>query len=133
MEIKNMPVGTRYFENASCKIRFCMAIPNQLRSKTRELISLDVPPNLRRRGMAKELLINVCDEADACAMLLVLFPEPFGVEPRMTQPKLIEWYTNFGFNVIQVTPKVMMARMPFSTPGPFKPNYIGVIADRNMK
>lgn len=128
-----MPVGVRYYENASCKIRVCTAIPNQLRTKTRELLSLDVPENLRRQGMAKELMMNVCDEADACEMLLLLFPEPYGSGEKMEKGKLIDWYTTFGFQVIQVTPKVMMARMPHSTPGPFKPNYVGQITDRNMK
>ena len=132
-EIKDMPVGVRHYENASCKIRFCTAIPNQLRSKTRELISLDVPENLRRQGMAKELMTNVCDEADACEMLLLLFPEPFGPGEKMSQNELINWYGKFGFQTIQVKPKVMMARMPHSTPGPFKPNYVGAIVDRNMK
>lgn len=132
-KIEDMPLGVRHYENASCKIRLCTAIPNQIRMKCRELVSLDVPENLRRTGMAKELMVNVCDEADACEMLLLIFPEPFGAGPKMTQAQLVDWYMTFGFQVIQVKPKMMMARMPHSTPGPFKPNYVGQIADRNMK
>jgi N-acetylglutamate synthase-like GNAT family acetyltransferase len=133
MQIKDMPVGTRFYENASCKIRFCVAIPNQMRSKTRELVSMDVPVNLRRQGMAKELMINICDEADECSMLVIVFPEPFGSGEKMTEEQLIEWYTKFGFQVIQAAPKTIMARMPHSTPGVFKPNYVGQITDRKMK
>lgn len=131
VQIKNMPTGVRHYENASCKLRICTAVPNQLRSKTRELVSLDVPENLRRTGMATALLTNVCDEADACEMLLLLFPEPFGEGPRMTVEQLADWYSRFGFQTIQYKPALMMARMPHSTPGPFIPNYVG--NTRNMQ
>ena len=132
-KIEEMPIGTRYYENASCKIRFCTAIPATLRQKTRELTSLEVPENLRRRGMANELMTNVCDEADACEMLLVLFPEPFGTGDVMSRGRLADWYESFGFQIIQVTPKVMMARMPHSTPGPFQPTHVAQIINRIAK
>lgn len=132
MTIKDMPIGTRFYENASCKIRFCVAIPNQLRSKTREVVSLDVPTNLRRRGMAKELMIDVCDEADACKILLVLFPEPFGTDPKMSQKQLIDWYGKFEFQVVQVEPKVMMVRMPCTDLIPSQLNYVNQIIYRNI-
>lgn len=128
-----MKTGIRHHENASCKISICTAIPNQMRTKTRELVSLDVPENLRRTGMATELLFNVCDEADAHNMILILFPKPFGEGAKLSGDELASWYARkFGFQIIQANP-VMMARMPHSTPGPFKPNYVAQVADRNMQ
>lgn len=127
IKIKDMPTGVRHYENASCKIRVCTAIPNQLRTKCRELVSLDVPENLRNTGMGTALMTNVCDEADACEMLLLLFPEAFGTGPMLSNVELEAFYAKFGFQVIQVKPKVMMARMPHPTPGPFVPNYIGAL------
>lgn len=128
-----MKIGIRHYENASCKVSICTAIPNQLRTKTREITSVDVPENLRKQGMATELLRNICDEADANEITLLLFVKPFGEGEKMTADQLADWYQNkFGFMVIQPKP-MMMARMPHSTPRPFKPNYVGVITDRNMK
>lgn len=124
MEITKMKTGIRYLNNASCKINICMAVPNQLRAKCRELTSLDVPANLRRSGMATELMTMVTEEADAHNMLLVLFPEPFGEEPKLSALQLEDFYERFGFQMIQVHPKPMMARMPHSTPGTFKVNEI---------
>lgn len=95
-----------------------------MRSKTRELTSLDVPVNLRNQGMGTRLMINVCDEADANGVTLILFPKPYGDVPSMSKYELEEWYASkFGFHTIQNNP-IMMARMPFATPGSFKPTFI---------
>ncbi len=119
-----MKTGIRHYENATCKISICTAIPNQMRARTRELTSLDVPENLRKQGMATELMRNVCDEADAHNMTIVLFVKPFGEGTKLDETQLREWYqTAFGFMILQAKP-MMMARMPHSTPKPFKPNLI---------
>ena len=119
-----MQEGVRHYENASCRIKLCAALPKHMRSKTRELVNLDVPDNLRRTGLATQLLENVCDEADAHNITLILFPKPFGNVPGMSQSQLEAWYERrFGFIPIQQKP-VMMARMPHSTPKMFIPNYI---------
>ncbi len=76
--------------------------------------------------MATELMRTVMKEADEHNMLLVLFPEPFGEQPRMSANELVDFYGRFGFQAIQAEPKVMMARMPHSNPGEFKPNYVGL-------
>ena len=130
---KDMKPGVRHYENATCKVSICTAIPNSMRARTREITHVDVPENLRKQGMATQMLLNVCDEADAHKMVLVLFPKPFGEGSKMDQEELVRWYSEkFGFHVIQGKP-IMMARMPFSTPGVFKPNYVASIADRKMK
>lgn len=130
---KGMKPGVRHYENASCKVAICTAIPNSMRAKTREIVSIDVPENLRRQGMATQMILNICDEADAHKMVLLLFPKPFGDGPKLTVDGLIKWYSEkFGFQVIQAKP-IMMARMPFATPGPFKPNYVADLIDRNQK
>jgi len=130
---KEMKPGVRFYENATCKVSICTAIPNRLRLKTREITHVDVPENLRKQGMATQMLLNVCDEADAHKIVLVLFPKPFGEGVKMDQEQLIRWYSEkFGFSVIQGKP-IMMARMPFSTPGVFKPNYLGQVAPKDFK
>jgi N-acetylglutamate synthase-like GNAT family acetyltransferase len=130
MVITKMETGVRHYKNASCKITICMGVPNQLRAKCRELVSLDVPENLRRTGMATELVRQVTEEADKHNMLLVLFPEPFGEGPKMSQDQLVDFYSTFGFQSIQARPKLMMARMPHSTPGAFKVNEIALATFR---
>lgn len=130
---KDMKPGVRHYENASCKVSVCTAIPNHLRLKTREITHVDVPENLRRQGMATQMLLNVCDEADAHKIVLVLFPKPFGEGPKLSKEGLVRWYSEkFGFQAIQSNP-VMMARMPFGTPGVFKPNYVGSMAPKDFK
>lgn len=129
-----MKTGVRHFENASCKVLYCAAIPNQLRSKTREVVSVDVPENLRRQGMATRMLQNVCDEADAHNIILLIFPKPFGEGEKMDASQLADWYAErFGFQVIQVQPTIMMARMPGSSPGFFKPTQIHEMIERISK
>lgn len=130
---KNMKSGVRYHENASCKVSICVAIPNSMRTKTREITHVDVPENLRGQGMATQMLLNVCDEADVHKMILVLFPKPFGEGPKLSKDKLVEWYSRrFGFQIIQLNP-VMMARMPFATPGPFRPTEIAYVTNKELK
>jgi len=124
MIVTKMETGVRHHENASCKIAICTAVPNQLRAKCRELVSLDVPENLRRTGMATALMKKIMKEADDCNMLLILFPEPFGEGIQMNKEQLITFYEGFGFQSIQAKPKVMMARMPHANPGVFKVNEI---------
>lgn len=116
-----MKTGVRHYLNASCRISMCDAVPPKMRQNIREITSIDVPENLRRQGMATEMVRNVCDEADAHNVTLVLFVKPFGDTPGPDEDQLAQWYTSkFGFTLIQVTPP-MMARMPGSTPQFFKP------------
>lgn len=111
-----MKPGLRHEENAACFISICNALPVHMRPQTRELSKLDVPENLRKQGMATRLLTKVTEEADAHGITLILFPRPFGDEPRMNVDQLEEFYTRrFGFIRIQAKPP-MMARMPWSTP-----------------
>ena len=128
-----MKSGIRYYENASCKISTCTAIPERMRAKTRELTHVDVPENLRKQGMATQLLTNVCDEADAHGITLLIFPEPFGTGPKMSKDALMKWYSaKFGFTAIQAKP-VMMARAPFGSPRVFKPTLIASLINKVIK
>lgn len=121
-----MKTGVRHYLNASCQVRMCEAIPPRIRQSTREIISVDVPENLRRQGMATELLRNVCDEADAHGITLILFVKPFGDGLRPDEDQLASWYVSkFGFTMIQVAP-TMLARMPGATPMQFKPKPIAL-------
>ena len=128
-----MKAGIRYYENASCKIGTCMAIPERMREKTRELSHIDVPENLRKQGMATQLITNVCDEADAHGITLLLFVEPFGTGHKMSKNALMTWYSDkFGFTAIQSEP-VMMARMPFGSPRVFKPTLVTSLINKALK
>ena len=130
---ETMKPGIRHRNSASCRVSVCTAIPNRMRLKTREITHVDVPENLRNMGMATQMLLDVCDEADLHKIILLLFPKPFGEGPMLDEQGLIDWYSKkFGFQVIQLSP-VMMARMPFSTPGTFKTNYVASVTDRKMQ
>jgi predicted GNAT family acetyltransferase len=129
-----MKIGIRYYENATCRVSQCMGVPASMRQAVREISHVDVPENLRNHGMATQLLINVCDEADAHKKILVLFPEPFGNTPSMTQEQLEYWYeSKFGFQVIQEEPKRMMARMVGATPKIFTPTFMAEVINKVTK
>lgn len=129
-----MKTGIRFYQNASCKVSFCQGVPANLRGKTREISHVDTPENLRNRGMATQMLLNVCDEADAHKVILVLFPEPFGDNPSMSRDQLEHWYeSKFGFQTIQEEPVRMMARMCGATPRPFTPTFISEVIHKVAK
>lgn len=128
-----MKFGIRHYENASCKISACMGLPVRLRMKTRELSHVGVPENLRRQGMATQLLTNVCDEADAHGMTLMITVESHGPGPEIPKEILAAWYSEkFGFAPIQAEP-LLMARLPFGSPKVFRPTAIASLINKATK
>lgn len=67
----------------------------------------------RRNGSASALMDEICHDADAESRVLMLNPRPFGSFDKPAVDKLVEWYADFGFTVIQENP-TLMARMPQS-------------------
>lgn len=99
-----MQSGIRTVRSATLQITETTAIPERMRSQVREVSHLEVPIEDRRKGYASELLKRVCDEANACAMVLLLLPDE-------AQDWLISFYERFGFVRIQDSPPIM-ARTP---------------------
>lgn len=107
-----MKIGTRTLGGASLKVVFCEALP-QLKKDLREITHVWCDPASRNQGIASLLMQQVCDEADAKRMVLVLTADPYGEDPSLTKEKLASWYCNkFFFNPIQQEP-LILARAPF--------------------
>lgn len=68
----------------------------------------------RGQGHASALLREVCKEADAAAVMPVLFVEPF--DTGLSAVDLVAWYGRHGFAEIQAEPVRMMARQIGATP-----------------
>jgi GNAT superfamily N-acetyltransferase len=86
-----------------------------MQARTREVKTLLVDLAERGKGYATSLMHKLCREADADNMILVLMPQGFA-DAAWTDEQLAGWYEQFGFQVIQTEPAVLMARPPGSTP-----------------
>lgn len=98
-----MKLGQRRHEGASLELSVSEALPRHLACII-EVSQLQTPKLLRRMGLATDLLLQVCDEADAEGVVLMLMPEG--------EDWLEQWYARFGFATIQTEPVVLMARPP---------------------
>ncbi len=111
-----MNQGPRTLGHASLQVRVCMALPQRMRDETREIAHLHCDRDAQGQGEASALLRQVCEEADAARMTLVLWPRPYGDDIALSQTQLVEWYARrFGFVQVQPDPP-LMARMPGATP-----------------
>lgn len=98
-----MKLGQRRHEGTSLELSVSEALPRHLACII-EISKLQTPKLLRRMGLATDLLLQVCDEADAEGVVLMLMPEG--------EDWLEQWYARFGFATIQTEPVVLMARPP---------------------
>lgn len=111
-----MNQGPRTLGSASLQIRISKALPREMRDQTREIAHLHCERESQNHGEATKLMRQVCDEADAANITLLVWPNPYGEDIALSQGQLIEWYARrFGFVQIQPNPP-LMARMPGSTP-----------------
>jgi hypothetical protein len=104
-----MKIGHRGFKGASCRVVVAEGLPEDMRSGTREIVS--VTSSNPRKGHANGLMWQVCVEADVDGIVLILMPKPFG-DSTMTAEQLEKWYGRFGFVTIQTEPEKLMARQP---------------------
>lgn len=104
-----MNLGSREHKGASLRISMCEAMPEDMRDKTREVVSL--ASTNPRKGHATTLMWTVCHEADQAGVMLLLQPKQFG-GGEMDNGKLERFYGRFGFQVVQREPAVLMARSP---------------------
>ena len=95
--------GPRAYAQASCNISEAAFLQD---NHLREISALYVPPESRRQGLARWLLCEICVEADRESTVLVLSPE---IDKEID---LIEFYSEFGFRIVQQKPVLLMAREP---------------------
>jgi GNAT superfamily N-acetyltransferase len=102
-----MKTGKRTHGAASCTLRYSMLIDPANRGKVRELVGMRVEAGHRGKGQASALLKQVCEEADAAGVALLVTVKPFG-KSKMDKKALAVWYARNGFEPIQYDPLVMV-------------------------
>mgnify|MGYP001578879612 CR=1 FL=1 len=122
-----MQTGPRSLGASSLEVRISMALPTRMRARTREITKVHTDPEAQRRGDATRLLEQVCSEADALGITLVLWPKPYGDDIALSQAQLIAWYGKHGFLQIQPEPP-LMARMPCYMQADLTPNPLAAAA-----
>lgn len=95
-----MKPGARKYASASCRIRYTMLVPANLRGRLREVFS--VVAGQPGRGHGGALMQQVCQEADKGRVVLMLLAD---------DERLAAWYGRFGFEAIQASP-IVMRRVP---------------------
>jgi len=106
-----MKYGPRKHGAASCEVIACKGVPEKMRKDIREVIKVFCEPDARHRGDATALLEEVCREADAKRMILMISVGPYGDAPPLSKAALVQWYSEtFDFRPIQAEP-LIMARM----------------------
>jgi GNAT superfamily N-acetyltransferase len=109
-----MPAGRRAHKSATCRVDIPEGLPQDMRDGIREIVAVE--SSNPRKGHATALMHELCTDADAAGIVLLLRPHPFA--PGMDSEQLVNWYTRFGFEPIQGEP-VLMAR-PVRVHGRFR-------------
>jgi len=105
-----MRPGGREFRDAALTVSIPQSVPEHMRERTREISHVFVKTEARGKRMATALMNFTCQEADANLMTLILTAREYD-EGGPDEAKLVEWYTKFGFQVLQDTPTgTFMAR-----------------------
>lgn len=106
-----MPIGPRGYHSARLTVAVPVGLPEHLQGGIRELLSLEVPVEDRRQGLATTLIERTALEADAAGMILFVHVLPYDAEGFKDVDTLERFYAKFGFVVIQEQPR-LMARQP---------------------
>lgn len=99
-----MTPGPRRYRKASCRVCVPLAIPEELHSQVRELVS--VLSEAPRKGHATALMHRVCDEADSAWFTLMLMVKPFA--EGLTEDQLVRFYERFDFFIAGLQPTIMV-------------------------
>ena len=99
--IMSSMIGVRWYESASCEVRYSLNLPPSLRENVREVSKVKAGIKGARHG--SKLIEKVCIEADNAGKMLILMPDT---------KKLELWYNRFGFIRVQSEPVVLMMREP---------------------
>jgi predicted GNAT family acetyltransferase len=110
-----MKPGTRSQGTSTLRLSFNTSVPAHLRGGLLEVSHVHTPAADRGNGQASLLLQKVCAEADRARKVLLVLPKPYDDGP-LDQAALIEWYSAFGFDLIQTQPVALMARPPGAAP-----------------
>lgn len=104
-----MKPGTYTHGAASVHLGYTQVVPVPMRGRVRELTSLAVAREARGQGAASALMQDVCAQADAAGLALMVMVEPFD-GASMDELQLASWYSRLGFKTIQAAPVVIMVR-----------------------
>lgn len=115
MDGVTMKPGPRTHGSASLRLSHNTFVPAHLRGGLLEITQLNTLNTQRQQGFASMLLQKVCAEADKAGIVLLLHPKPYDDAP-LTREQLADWYSRFGFDVIQTHPATLMARPPGAQP-----------------
>lgn len=97
---------------SSLEISYPSILPPAEREKAREISDLLTRKGERGNNSANSLMQEVCAQADAHGVLLLLMPQAYGTD-GLTTEQLIEWYQRrHGFITLQTTPATILVRMP---------------------
>jgi GNAT superfamily N-acetyltransferase len=107
----SMKPGMRQHGPATLRLSFNTNVPAHLRGGLLEVSHVLTPERHRGHGYASMLLQKVCAEADEAAKVLLVFPKPYADSP-LSDEQLMDWYSAFGFDLIQTQPAPLMARAP---------------------
>ena len=102
-----MTPGLRSLNSASVRVASADGFPEEIRELSREL--LDLRSTDQRKGDASALLKQVCAEADAWWITLIVVARKY--DDGMDDSQLLKWYEKFGFTLVQAEPPIM-ARTP---------------------
>lgn len=106
-----MKYGARVNGGASLTLALAKALPTAMRGNVIELTKLHTEPEYRNQGHARDLLAQVCFEADLSRKFLLLNVKPASDCP-MTAKQLADFYLGFGFMPLP-GPEILMTR-PFT-------------------
>lgn len=106
-----MKPGLRMHGPASLKLSYNTQVADHLRGGLLEITHVITPEQHRKQGYASLLMQKVCAEADEAGKVLLLMPQPFDM-PELSKDELTDWYSRYGFDVIQESPVRLMARKP---------------------
>ena len=104
-----MKPGTYTHGQASVRIGYTQVVPAPMRGRLREVTSLSVAREARGQGAASALMHEVCAQADAAGLALMVLVEPYD-GASMDELQLSAWYARMGFKTIQAVPVMMMVR-----------------------
>lgn len=105
-----MTPGPRYWADAVCQVLHVADLPAHLARQMRQVVGVTTPLHLRGEGRARQLMREVCAEADREGYALLVHPMPFGTAQPMDADVLESWYARIGFKRFQDAPIVLMVR-----------------------
>lgn len=100
-----MPVGIRKLGPATLRVAMNELVSLANRNKLRELVDVRVEEGQRGAGHGTRLLRKVCAEADTARKLLLVHVET-------ENARLMSWYAQHGFEMLQMEPEFIMVRPP---------------------